>query len=328
MSASDVLLADIGGTHVRFAFTGRDPVEPLDTRSTRKYVVADFPSPSDAARHYLGSVGANADEAVFAVAGRVEGDEARITNHPWTISSKRIRDALGLQSLHLVNDFAAQAMAVPLLRETDIVAIGGAAWPGVQACDATYAVIGPGTGLGVGALLRRDGCDHTLQTEGGHVSFAPGTPEEIAILQSLSQEFGRVSNERLLSGAGLVNLHRTLAALAGGDPAPLKPEDITARAHIGDARCLRAIDVFCAILGAAAGDLALTLGAWDGVFLTGGLVPQLLPWLVHPGFRQRFEHKGRFAPAMAFIPILAVIHPEPGLLGAASLARRLRASIQ
>lgn len=321
-STPDTLLADIGGTNARFALAAPQLEQPLREDSVQVFSVADFPSLADAARHYLDRIGATPSAAVFAVAGRVDGDEARITNHPWVISAARTRQALGLERLQLVNDFAAQAMAVSLLRAQDVVAIGGNAWRGAdEEGDRTYAVIGAGTGLGVGGLIRRDGRYYPLQTEGGHVSFAPGTPEEIEILQRLSGEFGRVSNERLVSGSGLVNLHRALSQIAGEDPGPLQPADITAMAREGDARCLRAIDVFCAVYGAAAGDLVLTLGAWDGVFLPGGLVPRLMPWLQHSGFRQRFEHKGRFSPAMARIPTLAVTHPQPGLLGAAALAR-------
>lgn len=319
---SGALLADIGGTNARFALASSDPTVPaLLPDSVQVFSVADFPSLADAARHYLDRIGASPSDGVFAVAGRVDGDEARITNHPWVISAERTRIALGLTQLRLVNDFAAQAMAVSLLQPSDVVPIGGVRWHGWSGDgDRTYAIIGAGTGLGVGALLRRDGRHYPLQTEGGHVSFAPGTPEEIEVLQRLSGEFGRVSNERLLSGSGLVNLHRALSQIAGEDPGPLQPQDITAMAREGDVRCLRAIDVFCAVFGAAAGDLVLTLGAWDGVFLPGGLVPKLMPWLAHSGFRQRFEHKGRFSPTMARVPTLAVTHPQPGLLGAAALA--------
>lgn len=321
-AAPETLLADIGGTNARFALAAPQHEQPLREDSVQVFAVADFPSLADAARHYLDRVGATPGEAVFAVAGRVDGDEARITNHPWVISATRTRQALGLQRLQLVNDFTAQAMAVSLLRAQDVVAIGGNAWHGFgDDGDRTYAIIGAGTGLGVGGLIRRDGRYYPLQTEGGHVSFAPGTPEEIEILRRLSDEFGRVSNERVVSGSGLVNLHRALSQIAGEDPGPLTPADITAMAREGDARCLRAIDVFCAVYGAAAGDLVLTLGAWDGVFLPGGLVPRLMPWLQHSGFRQRFENKGRFSPTMARIPTLAVTHPQPGLLGAAALAR-------
>jgi glucokinase len=231
---------------------------------------------------------------------------------------------LGLDSLRLINDFAAQALAVSLLGADDVVALGGVDWtpdPPHASGDRTYAVLGPGTGLGVGALLRRDDRLFALPSEGGHVSFAPGTPEEGAILTQLAAELGRVSIERIVSGMGLVNLHRALSLIAGEDPGPLRPRDVSERAAAGDPRCRRALDVFCAVFGAVAGDLVLTLGAWDGVFLTGGLVPRLLPELRRSGFRQRFEHKGRFAAAMARVPTLAVVHPHPGLLGAAAQAR-------
>ncbi len=316
---ADALLADIGGTNARFALARPGDAAPLQMDSVREFAVADFPSLAHAAEHYLRSTDVSAATGVFAVAGRVDGDEARITNHPWVISAARTRDALGLTSLQLINDFTAQSMAVSLYTPDDVVPIGGVGWM-PDAGDKTYAVIGAGTGLGVGGLVRRDGRNYPLQTEGGHVSFAPNTPEEVAILEHLSGEFGRVSNERLVSGMGLVNLHRALSALAGEDPGPLQPSDITARAREGDARSLRTIDIFCAVFGAAAGDLVLTLGAWDGVFLAGGLVPKLLPTLAHSGFRQRFEYKGRFAPVMARVPTLAVVHPQPGLLGAAALA--------
>ena len=316
-----VLLADIGGTNARFALAQVDAAVPLVDASVQEYQVAEFPSLADAARQYLDQTGASARDGVFAVAGRVDGDEARITNHPWVISTRRTRDALGFDEVMLVNDFAAQAMAVSLLTPADVVEIGGPRWvPAPLSQPRTYAVIGPGTGLGVGGLVIRDGKRYPLESEGGHVSFPPGTPEEIRILEQLSEQFGRVSNERLICGPGLVNLHRALSQIDGVDPGPLKPEDVTARAAAGDPRCMRALDVFCAVFGAISGDLVLTLGAWDGVFLTGGLVPRLLGSLQHSGFRQRFEHKGRFSPAMARIPTLANLHPRPGLLGAAAFA--------
>lgn len=316
------LLADIGGTNARFALADVFARTPLLHDSIRTYAVADFPSLADAARHYIDTTHAHATLGVFAVAGRVEGDEARMTNHAWVISASRVRDALGLDDgMYLVNDFVAQSMAIRLLQQDDVVAIGAPAWsPAALEKTRTYAVLGPGTGLGVGGLIVRGGRHYPLATEGGHASFAPGTPEEIAILERLSAYYGRVSNERLVSGHGLVNLHRALSEIAGRDPGPLQPTDITTRAANGDPRCMRAIDVFCAVFGAIAGDLVLTLGAWDGVFLSGGMVPPLLSALQHSGFRQRFEGKGRYAPAMARVPTLAVLHPYPGLLGAAALA--------
>ena len=327
MTGTDrVLLADIGGTNARFALADTASETPLIVDSVEGFAVADFPSLADAAKHYLDKTGVSAQNGgprngVFAVAGRVDGDEARITNHPWVISLSRTRAALGFDDIRLVNDFAAQAMAVSLLTPADVVAIGGAHWsPSPASVDKTYAVIGPGTGLGVGGLIIRDGKRHPLETEGGHVSFPPGTPEEIQILEKLSAQYGRVSNERLICGPGLVNLHRALSEIAGENPGPMQPADVTARAAAGDVRSMRTLDVFCAVFGAISGDLVLSSGAWDGVFLTGGLVPKLLSSLQHSGFRQRFEHKGRFSPAMARVPTLAIVHPRPGLLGAAAFA--------
>lgn len=319
--APDVLVADIGGTNARFALADRGAEAPLMLDSIREFAVAEFPSLADAAAHYLQEAGASASCGVFAVAGRVDGDEARITNHPWVISRTRTAQLLGLAELHLINDFAAQAMAISLLQPHDVVQIGGARWTPRRAGQAAnYGVIGPGTGLGVGGLVvRHDRC-YPLETEGGHVSFPPGTPEEIRILEILSETFGRVSNERLICGPGLVNIHRAVCEMAGFDPGLLQPADVTARAASNDPQALRAVDLFCAVFGAIAGDLVLIQGAWDGVFLTGGLVPRMLESLRHSGFRQRFENKGRFSSIMGRVPSLAVIHPNPGLLGAAAYA--------
>jgi glucokinase len=325
MSGSRVLVADIGGTNARFALADPAAPMPLLGDSIRGYAVEAFGSLAEAARHYLDATGAKVASGIFAVAGRVDDGIVRMTNHPWVVARERVRQALDLDEVALVNDFVAQAMAVRLLGEDDVAAIGAPGRATPDGPSRTYAVLGPGTGLGIGALLVRDGRCFPLATEGGHASFAPGTPEEIAILERLSACYGRVSNERLVSGAGLVNLHRALSEIAGLDPGALQPEDITARAAAGDRRGLRAIDVFCAVFGAIAGDLVLTLGAWDGAYLSGGLVPLLLPALQHSGFRQRFEGKGRYAPAMARVPTLAVLHPQPGLLGAAALAAGPRA---
>ena len=151
--------------------------------------------------------------------------------------------------------------------------------------------------------------------------FGAGFAPLVALV--LSAQFGRVSNERLVCGPGLVNIHRALCQIAGVDPGLPTPRDISERAAAGDALGMRAVDVFCAVFGAIAGDLVLTLGAWDGVFLTGGLVPRMLDSLRHSGFRQRFEAKGRFSPNMAQVPSLAVMHPQAGLLGAAAWAADL-----
>ena len=317
------LLADIGGTNARFALANLQRRGPLIMDSVRQSGVAQFPSLAAAARHYLGEASlpeGNVDNAVFAIAGRIDGDEARVTNHPWVISRAETQQALGLRSLRLVNDFAAQAMAIELLGADNLISIGDVALTPPSAAPRTYAVLGPGTGLGVSALIVRDAQCIALETEGGHVGFAAGTQEEAEILARLSLQYGRVSDERMVSGGGLVNIHRALGEIAGHTMPELQPQDITAGAARGDALCRRAIDVFCGVFGAIAGDLALTLGAWDGVFLTGGLVPKLLEDLQRSTFRQRFEAKGRFAAAMARVPTMAIVHPYAGLLGATAFA--------
>ena len=327
-TAAPVLLADIGGTNARFALADPAAQHPLLEETAMAYPVERFPSLADAARHYLDGMQANgirtdARSAVMAVAGPVRDGQARMTNHRWVVSAERLGDALGMEDVALVNDFVAQAMAVRQLGAADVAAVGG---PGGTPPFATpregmtAVVVGAGTGLGVGVLVLHGGRWLALATEAGHASFAPGTPREIAILERLSPEFGRVSNERLASGAGLVNLHRALGAIAGEDPGNPRPEEVTAGAAAGDPRCEQAVDAFCAIFGAIAGDLVLSYGAWDGAYLSGGLVPPLMRALQHSGFRQRFEGKGRYAPTMAAVPTFAVLHPQPGLLGAAVLA--------
>ncbi len=320
-TAKNVLVADIGGTNARFALADLAADIPLNQASIGEYPVSEFASLADAAAHYLQQQGATVRSGVFAVAGRVDGDEARITNHPWVISRSRTAAQLGFEQLHLINDFVAQAMSIALLEPNDVVQIGGARWHRAPAGQPrNYCVLGPGTGLGVGGLVVRDGRNYPLATEGGHASFAPASPEQIRILEILSAQFGRVSNERLVCGPGLVNIHRALSEMAGFDPGKLEPADVTARAAEGDVAAARAVEVFLEIFGAVAGDAVLVQGAWDGVFLTGGLVPRLLHELQHSGFRQRFESKGRFSATMSQIPSMAIIHPCPGLLGAAAYA--------
>jgi glucokinase len=322
MEADGVLLADVGGTNVRFALADPANVQPLLADSIRQYHVADFATFTDAARAYLDETGVHPRSGVFAFAGPVGADEVRMTNHSWAISRSRVRAGLALASLHFVNDFAAMSLSIPLLGEQGVRAIGPFGAPRVgTSTEQTFAALGPGTGLGVGALLLRAGRVFALETEGGHTAFAPRTDEEIEILRRLGARFGRVSNERVLCGSGLTNLHQALGEIHGTFAGSLEPEEITRRAEAGtDAGCERAVELFCELLGAVAGDFALAFGAWNGVYLCGGMTPVLLPWLQRGGFRRRFEDKGRFAAKLAQVPSIAVMHPYAGLLGAAAFA--------
>ncbi len=321
--SAPVLLVDLGGTNVRFGVADIARNNPLLTDSIRRYRVAEHDSLVATAKLYLAETGLDVQRAVIAAAGRiVDGETVKVTNNPWAISARQTAAALRLEHVYLVNDFAAQSMAVTLLQADDLVDVGPSARLVIGAdAEQTFAIVGPGTGLGVGGLLIRQQRCGVLQTEGGHAGFAAHTAEDIAILDYLNRKYGRVSNERLICGQGLVNLYDAIGHITGAAVADLKPEDITARAKDNSCPlCTRTLETFVGIFGSVAGDLVLTLGAWNGVYLTGGLIPILLPWLEQGCFRERFEAKGRFRDTMQKVPTQAVTHPEPGLLGAAALA--------
>lgn len=319
MSTPEVLLADIGGTHVRFALVRAGDCT-LPSERIRIFDVVNFPTFIDAIRHYLTETDARPKYAVIAVAGRVEDGEARMTNHRWTVSLTQVRQALDSHAVLIVNDFAAQARSIGLLASGDLIAVGQSRTSASGAdSERVRVVAGAGTGLGVGVAVTLGDRTQVLATEAGHVGFAPATAEDRHLLAQLSQHFPRVSNERLISGPGLINLYRALAP--AGTSAPSAPAEISLRADAGDPLCVRVLDTFFNLFGQIVGDLVLAHGAWHGAYLTGGMVPQLLPWLLRSRFRERFEDKGRFGEVMRRVPVYAVTHQHPGLLGAAGLAR-------
>lgn len=310
------LIADIGGTNVRFALVAGGAPEALRVLHT-----ADYPHIAAAVRAYLDQAApATAPAAAaFAVASPVAGDDVRMTNRDWSFSIDRLRQDLGLETLHVINDFAAIALAVPHLGAEDVARIGG----GAAAEGAPIAVIGPGTGLGVSLLVRTPGCWTPVATEGGHVTLAAADDREAEVIAHLRRRFGHVSAERALSGPGLVNLHAALAAIAGQAEqaaAVAEPTDITARALAGsDPLCRDAVAMFCAMLGTVAGDLALSLGAQGGVYIAGGIVPDLGALFAATDFRARFEAKGRFKGYMAAIPTFVITMAQPAFTGLAAL---------
>jgi glucokinase len=320
------LVADIGGTWTRFAIAVAHPDAAPTLHALRQLPVAAYPSLLAAARDYLEGLDPSlpaARNAVLAVAGRVLCNRAAMTNHPWLIDGEECAAALDLEQVALVNDFTAQALCVPFLLPAEQVQLGGRNKASAPADPATYAVLGPGTGLGVSALLCRHGREFALESEGGHAAFAPKTERQRALLAQLAQRYPRVSYERLLSGAGLCNLHWGLSRIEGVKaPEPLLPEQVTTRGRAGEPLCAAALELFCEVFGAFAGDLVLTFGSWNGVYLSGGLVPLLIDELQQPHFRSAFENKGRFADAMREVPVYAVMHPQAGLLGAAAMALR------
>ncbi len=308
------LIADIGGTNARFAL-----VSPGSLHALQPLVLscADFPDPVAAARCYLDRIRpAEAPRrAAFAVASPVCGDRVEMTNHVWRFSIQSVRDQLDLDRLDVVNDFTAVALAVPLLGDADRVAVGGGAAD--PACP--VAVLGPGTGLGVSALVPTGAGWHPIATEGGHVTMAAADDREAQVLGWLRTRQDHVSAERVLSGPGLVNLHTALRALSGLPPEAVTPSELTRRAAGGDRLAGEVLDMFFAMLGTVAGNLALTLGARGGVVIAGGIIPQVLPAFLASGFRRRFEDKGRFCTYLQAVPVHVAVHAYPAFLGLAGL---------
>ena len=303
------ILADSGGTNARCARLRDGRIS-----ARRQVRVADYPSLNAALRAYLAEWDKSPAPVRMAVAaaGPVAGGKVRLTNSPWRISANALRAAFRLRDVVLVNDFTAVARAVPRLARAHTVKIGGGR--GVPA--APIAILGPGTGLGVAGLVPGPGGPRVLVTEGGHVTMAPGDARESAIIEQLRGRFGHVSAERVLSGDGLVNLYQAIAELDGRPIETLNPGGITEKAVAGSCQtCAAALEVFCAMLGTVAGNLALTLGARGGVYLAGGVVPRFVPYLAASAFRDRFENKGRFRPYLEAIPVRVIVHPDPAFLG-------------
>ena len=308
------LVADIGGTHVRFARAALSGAPAISAAET--LAVADYPDVVAAAKAYL--KGETPEALVFAVAGPVKDGRIHFTNSGWSFSESELREKLGVKRARLINDFEAQSRAVAHLAPASLVHLGGPRDFDAKA-DGTIALIGPGTGLGVGGFARAGKSGVALVTEGGHAGFSPHDDEEIAILKILMARFGHVSAERVLSGPGLANLHAAMAEIEGRDGKPPPPEEITATAR-RDPQSFdgRVFARFCAMLGSVAGDIALILGARQGTLIAGGILPDAVEALKASTFRARFEDKGRFADYMRAIPTLLIVEPHAGLIGAAA----------
>lgn len=311
MSDLPLLLADIGATNARFGLV-RDGA----LNESRILACADFASPVDAALAFLADIPADARprRGAFALAGPVLGDEVTMINRGWTFSLEETRKALGLDRFVAVNDFTAVALAAPRLGRADVMTVGG----GTAVAGAPVAVLGPGSGLGVSGLLPRPGGGWVaLSGEGGHATMAACDDREAEVLAALRARFGHVSAERVLSGPGLAALYAALAEV-NGDPLSEPPEaaEITAAGLAeSDPLAVETLELFCALLGTAAGNLALTLGAAGGVLMAGGIIPRLGERFARSPFRARFEDKGRLRPYLQKIPTAVITHPLPAFLG-------------
>jgi glucokinase len=303
------LVGDIGATNARFGLIS--PQRAL--LHSRTLLCTDYPTIADALTFYLGERGdlPMPRRGAIAIASAIAGDRITMTNHPWSFSRAALCAHFGFERLEIINDFTAVALALPYLCEADRFAIGG----GSPVAGTPLGVLGAGSGLGVSGLIPAGTRWIALTGEGGHATMAPADERESAIIAQLRRHFDHVSAERLLSGPGLVNIYTSLAALGGIAARAYSAAEITEAA---DPLCREATNLFCAMLGTVAGNLALTLGARGGVYIAGGIVPRLGHSVAASPFRERFEAKGRMRPYLAAIPTYVITHPAPAFIGCAA----------
>lgn len=303
------LIADIGATNARLALVD-DKGQEL---ATEVFHNADFTGVPGLFGVYLDHRRASdrPRRAAIAIAAPITGDEVRMTNIDWSFSQLALQRGLGLSQLIVVNDFAAVAWSLPHLELADLMKVGG----GEPRARAALATIGPGSGTGVGAIVPGSDGWSVVSGEGGHATLAPTNDEEAQIAAWLRKEYGTCAIEHVLSGPGLVNLYHALAEAAGRGRPTVEPADVTRLAERGEPLARKARDLFFALLGATAGDLALTTGAQGGVFIAGGIVPRMLKALAASEFRARFEAKGVYASYMEAIPTYVITAPLPAFRG-------------
>jgi glucokinase len=317
------LVGDVGGTNARLAVV--DSAGRI--RNPKTYPAKEYSSLTEVIGEYLETtVGRQKlHTAAIAVAGPVVDGEIEFTNLDWRVSEGELIGTFEFHAARLINDFAAQALAAPVLDADDLRTIGPLA-RGAE--GAPILVLGAGTGFGTAMVVRTERGDIAIPSEGGHAAFAPYDGVEAAIWASLRRTHGRVSIERLLSGPGLYSLYRGLADVRGV-AADLKDEKevLAAGQAGGDLLADEALDRFCEILGSVAGDIALTCGARGGVYVSGGMAPRMADRLASGGFRRRFEDKGRLSDYTRDIPTHLVVHPFAALVGAARVLEQMEGSV-
>jgi glucokinase len=322
MYEPNLLVGDIGGTNARFALANAD-----GTGFSNELILAcdDYSTAEQGIEEYLERSGCGRPDVIcLAVAGPVVDGVVRFTNNHWVVDSNALESRFSTASVQLLNDFEAIAYSLPLLDENDVAGIGPVPPATGTKRDVTFAVLGPGTGLGAGGLLKRASGIYPVVGEGGHLGFAPESKQQFKVLEQLRGRFERVSNERLVSGPGLENIYWALGRIHGQSGADIEAAEIFARVLAReDALATESVEMFFEALGQVAGNLALELGAFDGVYLAGGIVKRYPDLLKSGAFRSGFENKGRHRALMQRVPTSLILHPQPGLLGASYFAREL-----
>lgn len=315
------LVADIGGTNARFAVAD---CASDDMTLLLGLAVSDYRYMTEALKAFLRHVAAEGgwqvcpQMACFAVASAEEGAVIRFTNSHWRLDRQAISAALGGIDVIVINDFTAVGYGIVDLTASDYLQLSGDA----PLANQPIVVLGPGTGLGVCSIVPTETGYHVLESEGGHIAFAPSNVEEIAVLEYLLKRFPRVSIERLLSGPGIENIYHALSYLQTGRVKSLGAVQIAAAATQKlDPIAERALSLFCRVLGAVAGDLVLSIGARGGVYVAGGIAPKILDFLQRSEFKQAFHAKGRFRHFVAGVPLRVVLKENIGLHGAMNKLR-------
>ncbi|HEX7705763.1 MAG TPA: glucokinase [Thermoanaerobaculia bacterium] len=303
-----LLAADVGGTKTLLRCVENDGCPIVEAR----YDSNAYDTFDELVSEFTARLAAPPDAACFAVAGPVHDGEADVTNVGWHLTERALERAHSIRSVMLVNDFHAIAFAVPFIDATDRLRLNEAA----AEAGAPIAVLGAGTGLGQAFVVFHDGVPHVLSSEGGHGDFAPQDEEQTRLFLQLHERFGHVSWERLLSGSGLSDIF----AFLGGEP--IDAAEVAELADRGDARAVRAFEVFVDIYGAEAGNMALRLLARGGVCIAGGIAAKNATRFTDGRFRRAFIRKGRFEQLVASIPVDLILNEEAGLIGAVELARR------
>ena len=315
-----IVTSDIGGTHARFALATLEGGRVTELRNRVTLKTDEHESFEAALVEFQRRSGAGYADLAISFAGPVGHDKLKLTNNAWVISPATLGQELGVDRCTIVNDFGAVAHAVACLSEEQFLRLSGPRSP--LPADGIISIVGPGTGLGVAILSRNADRYEVIETEAGHVDFAPIDGAEDRILMELRGQFGRVSVERIASGPGLWNLYQVLGSINGRPLTLSSEQEVWDAALAGtDELALAALDRFCSVLGSFAGDCALSQGA-AAVVIAGGIGLRIADYLPKSGFRDRFVAKGRFEGRMATIPVKIVAYPEPGLLGAAAAFAR------
>jgi len=314
MPEKNILIADIGGTNARLALAAEAEGQ---FRQLQTLACADYETSYDAITSYLNDNGIDhLDGLCLAVAGPVVSQKVKLTNNHWHLDQADLSRQLGFDKVHILNDFEAIAYSLPTLTQADLICVGGRHEPpGGQ--NSTLGVLGPGSGLGVAGLVVRHGERFPLMGEGGHIGFAPENAYQTSVLQVLFQKYFRVSAERLLSGPGIQNIYAAICTLEAVEIKQLNASEIASRAQSrSDDYCQKTMELFFEILGQTAGDLMLSLGAFEGIFIGGGIVQRYPEELLASNFRRGFEAKGRHSELLKPVPTWLITHKNPGLVGA------------